>query len=786
MIRPITNTLRFMRRNGTFTAINVAGLALGFACSILIMMHVLKENSYNKSLPDNELIFNLVESSPESPLGNTTISYALSPILASHFPEIEYFSRTENFSSFSNCTVSYQENNGSEIVSFNEGAFYLADSTIFQILQFQFIEGNRESALNEPNSIVLSKETARKYFGDQPALGKSLQLNSDQMFNVTGVVDVPVYVTFHFSMLAPIATLRSKSKLEGWDSNGQPFFKLHTAVNYKDFNVKIAHFYNEIRPGNIRNPERLTLSFLPITDRRLYYSKNPLYLLIFIGFVVLSVSILNYVNMSTSLVRQRTPEVAMKKISGAGNRYIRFQFMQETAFICLVSIALGVFFSYLGAPMFKDFTGSDILPYLQANTGLFLAGSALLWLIVSFLAGFYPAIVMSGTTPLDLFRKNRKTVSGIQGKNILITFQFIISITLVIITLMVNRQYLFIRNLPLWFDNKMVMQIPFDSKLKANYTSLKDELKTIPSVKNVCAASAMPAGIPNHSGVTWIDDQNMKHDESFGYAIVSDDYIQTFGMKMAFGNEFSAEHQEELKGVIVNEAGARMLGYGNPVGKQVLFWGKQSTIIGVVKDFQNNYLFNMVKPMVISAHPKNQDFTKYLFVSIASGDIGKTISSIEKIMKQISPGFPFGYSFTNTEVEEYIDEIRQMNSAFQFASFVSILLAMIGLIALTYHATQSRIKEIGIRKVNGARNTEVIYMLNINFMKWVGVAFVIACPVAWIILFNLLKAFGNKATLVWWIFALSGILALGIALITVSWQSWKAATRNPVEALRYE
>jgi len=786
MIRPILNTLRFLRKNGTFTAINIVGLALGFACSILIVMHVLKEKSYNKSLPDYERVYNLVESSPDSPLGNTTISYALSPLLANHFPEIEYFARTENFSSFSNCVVSYQEGGSNHLVSFNEPNFYLADSTLFQILQYPFIEGSRENALKTPNSIVLSKETALKYFGDHPALGKTLNFNSDHIFNVTGVVDIPTYVTFHFSMLAPITSLRSKSNLEGWNSNGQPFFKLHKAVNFKDFNAKIAHFYSDLRPENIRDPERLTLSFLPIGERRLYYNKNPLFLLIFIGVVVLSVSILNYVNMSTSLVQQRTSEIALKKISGAGNHLIRLQFMVETALICFFAILLGVSLSWLGAPLFQDLTGSNILPYLKSNNSTFLTGSLLLWMAVTLIAGFYPAIVLSGTKPINLFNKQRKSTMAIYGKNILITFQFIVSIVLVIITLMVNRQYLFMRQMPLGFDNKMVMQIPFTEKLKANYTNLKEELKGIPNVKEVCAASAMPAGIPNNSGVTWVDDQNVKHDESFCFAIVSDDYTQTFGMGMASGNEFSASRQEELKGVIVNEAGAFLLGFKDPVGKQVLFWGKQNTIIGVVKDFQNNYLFNLVRPMIISAHPKNQDFTKYLFVSVRPGDIGRTISSIEKVIKQAAPGLPFEYSFTSAEVEEYISEIRQINSAFQFASVVSILLAMIGLVALTYHATLLRIKEIGIRKVNGARTLEVVSLLNLTFLRWVAVAFVIACPIAWMVIFNLLKGFGNKATIAWWIFPLAGLLTLGIALITVSWQSWKAATKNPVEALRYE
>ena len=782
----ITNIFRYLRKNGTFTVINITGLALGFSCCILIVMHVFKESSFNSSLPDNKRIFNLVEKSPDSPLGNTTISYALSPLLAGHFPEIEYFARTENFSAFSNCIVSYQESNGSKIVSFNESGFYLADSTLFHILQYPFIEGVRQNVLNEPNSIVLFKETAKKYFGDLPALGKILLLNSDQVLNVTGVVEIPNYVTFNFSMVAPITSLRSKSKLEGWDSNGQPFFKLHKSVNYKDFNAKIAHFYSEIKPGNVRNPELLTLSFLPVTERRLYYNKNPLYLLIFIGLVVLTVSILNYVNMSTSLVQKRTSEIALKKIAGASNRLIRLQFMEETLVICFLAIVFGIMLSYAGAPLFKQLTGSDVLPYLQDNTVLFLSGSLILWISVSLLSGFYPALILSGTKPIDLFKKGGNPASGLQSKSVLITFQFIISITLVILTLMVNRQYEFMRQMPLGFDNKLVMQIPFTKKLKDNYLNLRDELKGIPSVKDVCAASAMPAGIPNHSGVTWIDDQNVKHEESFCYAIVSDNYTQTFGMQMAMGDEFSSSRQEELSGVIINETGAKRLGYKDPIGKQVIFWGKQGNIIGVVKDFQNNYLFSAVKPMIISAHPKNQDFTKFLFVSILPGNLDHTISSVEKAIKKFFPGFPFEYSFTNDEVMQYIEEIRQINRAFQFASFVSILLAMIGLVALTYHATQSRVKEIGIRKVNGARSFEVVYLLNINFLKWVVVAFVIACPIAWAIIDKLLEGFGNKATIAWWIFAFAGLLTLGIALFTVSWQSWKAATRNPVEALRYE
>jgi len=617
-----------------------------------------------------------------------------------------------------------------------------------------------------------------KYFGDQAALGKTLTLNSEHVFSVTGVVDIPKYVTFNFSILAPISTLRSKSELDGWNSNGQPLFKLNKSIDYKSFNTKLSHFYSEIAPTQIRNPEQFTLSVLPITERRLYYNKNPLYLLIFISLVVLIVSIMNYINMSTSMVQKRTSEIALKKISGAGVNLIRRQFMLETALICFVAVLLGIVLTFAGTPIIRKLIGSDVLPFLIDNLGLFISGSVLLWLTVTFLSGFYPSFILSEIRPLSLFHKGRKITSGVQSKNVVITVQFTISILLIIITLMIGRQYRFMKNLPLGFENELVMQIPFNNTLKKNFQNLSDELKQMSSVRDLCAASSMPAGVPNNSGAIWTDDKNQKHDESFGFVIVSEGFTQTFQMNMALGDEFTREKQEELKGVIINESAAKQFGYENPIGKSLNFWGKKSPIIGVVKDFQNNYIFNRVRPMILSAHPDNQGFTKYLFVSIRPGDISGTISNIKKTIQKFSPEFPFEYSFTNAELDSYINEIKQINSAFNFGSFISLLLSIIGLVALAYHTIQSRIKEVGIRKVNGARSSEIVLMLNSTFLRLVIIAFIVAIPIAWLVVSRLLQGIENRTTISWLIFAIGGLLTFGIALLTVSWQSWRAKCQN--------
>lgn len=777
---------RRLRKNGSFTLINVAGLAFGFACAILIILHASKEKSYNSAIPEHDRIFNLLQKSPQSPLGITTINYALSPLLAERYPEIEYFARIENFSWFSNCIVSTQASPDQELLSFNEPDFYLADTVLFRILQYPFIEGSAEDALSTPQSIVLSKETAEKYFKDKPALGKTLVLNSENIFTVSGVVDLPEYVTIRFAMLAPITTLRSESELRGWDSNGDPLFMLNKNVDYQQFNKKIEHFLAEYKPEALRNPEELTLSLLPITERRLYYNKNPLFLLIFIGIVVLVISVLNYVNLSTSLVQKRTREIAMKKIAGASKSLIGRQFMGETLIIGFVAILVGGILAVTGIPFFRKLAGSDLQPYLENHLNLFIVGSLLLWLLTSLLAGLYPSLVLSGLKPLLLFNKDHKVRSGMLSKNILITFQFVISIILVILTLMINRQYRYMENMSLGFDNEWVMQLPFTNKLKDNFTNLKEELIHIPGVKEACAASSMPAGIPNHAGVSWIDDEQNRQQDNFGFAIVSEGYTQTFSMHLLLGDEFVRERPEQLEGVIINETAAARLGFENPIGKQLLFWGRNNPIIGVVEDFQNNFLFNRVKPMVISAHPGNQGFTKYLYVSLYPEHIDRTIRQIEHSLKEISPGYPFEYHFTTAEVRGYINEIKEVKRSFVFASIVAILLALVGLVALSYHTTQARIKEIGIRKVNGARNIEIVSLVNSALLRSVLLAFIIAAPAGWLIMNNLLRGFGNKTTIAWWVFALAGILALGSALITVSWQGWRAATRNPVETLRYE
>ena len=294
-------------------------------------------------------------------------------------------------------------------MSFNESSFYLADASFFNIIKYPFVEGVREMALNAPNAIVITEETSKKYFGNEPALGKNLVLNGKHNFTVSGVVKIPDYVTFHFSMVAPMTTVRSAQNLAGWNSNGRSIIKLKRGVDVNGFNEKVKHYYSNFNPTVVRNPEQVTLELLPINKMRLHYNSNPLYLLIFIGSVILIVSILNYVNMFTSLTQKRKSEIALKKISGANDNMIGRQFMQETFVICFCAVLLGIFVARIGIPTFQDITGSDVLPYLNSHITLFIITSVVIWIVISIAAGFYPSLLLAKVKPLILVGKGKTT-----------------------------------------------------------------------------------------------------------------------------------------------------------------------------------------------------------------------------------------------------------------------------------------------------------------------------------------------------------------------------------------
>ncbi|MDC0584491.1 ABC transporter permease [Bacteroidales bacterium] len=780
----INNAIRNLKSNYGSSLINIFGLAFGFACALLIYLHVHHEKTCDSALPEHERIYCLLEESPNSRLGNMTISYAVSPLLAEKYPEIEHYARTENFSRFSNCIVWFKDKG--EIKSFNERDFYIADSSLFKIMQFTFTEGNRETAFTAQNSIVLTQETAHRYFGNESALGKTLTLNKNKNFTVTGVIEMPNNVSLGFPMVARMDYIRKKSKLEGWDGNGQPYFKLHKDVDIKAFNQKIENFYAELNPEQIRNPEQIKLSMFPIIERQTHYQQQNIRLLMFLCIVVMVVAALNYVNMSTSIVQKRSTEIALKKIVGAGKRSVQYLFLAETMIVCFVAFFIGLVLARVGASFFGNLIDSNLVQIFQTELIFILNFTLVIWITTTLLTSIYPSLVLSNLKPITLFGKGKKTSMGNYGKSALLTFQFAISITLVIFTIMIAKQNRFMQQIPLGLNTEFVVQVPFSQELKQNFRSLKSELQKSPFVNDVCAASTMPVAIENHSGITWTDDNGEEHNQSFGFAIVSDGYTQVFDMQISEGNEFDITRKQELNGIIINEEAARILGYKNPIGQPIHFWGKHNKIIGIVKDFQNNYLFSRIKPMVISAHPQNQEFTKHLFVSVNPQNATEAITYIEKVTKQFSPTFPFEHRFTNQQVENYINNLTETNATFKFAGIISILIALAGLMSLTYHTTLSRVKEVGIRKVNGARRSEILTLLNGSFLKWVILSFFIASPVSWLVIDRMFSNFGYRTTTSWWVFAIAGTFICALALITVSWQSWRAANKNPVEALRYE
>lgn len=775
------NILRYLGKNIGFTTVNILGLALGITCTITITTHTIKENSYNKSIPGHEQIFHLLKKTPDNVSGTTYITYGLAPKLADRYSEIKHFTRFENYANFSDCSITIRTEAG-EMKTFSEHNFYVADSSFFKVFEYPFIEGDPINSLNTPDGIVLSEETAKKYFGNNTAVGNTLIFNSNQYYTVTGVVKIPNYVTVDFDLLAPIYTVYLPGMLNrvGGNQNGEPYIRLETNVDYQLFGAKIRNFYDEFVQE--ANTDTIHLSLLPIADRRLYFGSESQYLLIFIGLVVLAISIFNYINMSVLLVSRRHGEIALKKISGASRQSIAKQFLLETSIMCFMAIVLGMVLTFIGAPLFEQLTGSDIEPFILSHFDLFVGYGLTTFLILIIATGFYPTMILSRMKPVLLLNQGKHRM---RSKGILVTAQFVISIILIIMTFTISRQYKLMSEMPLGFENEFVMQIPFSEELKKKGDFLIEELRKTPGVNYAAAGSTSPVGIPHNYGVRWIDKGGTQREESMCFAIVTDGYTKTFQMEIVDGNPFD-NGPNGRDGVIVNESAARILGFDRAVGELVDFWGIECKVIAVVKDFQNNYLYNEIEPMIFFADPNRQGFTKFLFVSVNPNTATQTIANVEKLVMDVSPATVFEYTFTSAIVKEYLETVLQINRAFLTGSIMSIVLLIIGMIALTHHTIQAKIKEIGIRKVNGARIYEVILSLNKRYFIWIGIAFIIASPLSWYSVNFFLENFAYKTELSWWVFALAGMVALGIALLTVSYQSWKAATRNPVEALRYE
>jgi len=779
---------RNLLKHRGYSFINIAGLAIGMACCILILLWVQDELSYDRFHENLNELCRVVQ---EQHYTDGTIfpvavtPEPLGPALKKDYPEITDYTR---FRIIDRALISYKGN------SFYEEGFGFADPSFFEMFTLPFVGGDPEKALSALNSVVITEQMAEKYFGDEEPVGKVLTLNSERDFMVSGVIkNVPNNSHFHFDFLGKFEYILKELKWgDGWWNNSfYTYVLLQKNARLDEINSKIYEYIKKIAPDS-----RAKFLLQPVKDIHLYSSfridlygptgDKSAYIYIFslIALFILFIACINFMNLTTARSGSRAKEIGLRKVAGAYRTNIITQFFTESVLLSIIAFIIALLLVLFFLPFFNDLSGKQISPdfYLNIKIVVGLTGIALLTGII---AGSYPALMLSSFHPVKVLKGALK--GGAKGslfRKVLVVTQFSLSIILIIGTITVNKQLDYIQNRKLGYEKDYVLYFGNEGELKEKYDLFKNELLKDPKVKGVTVSSALPTiTVSSTSGFSWEgstpEDNVLMHTYS-----VDHDFIKTFAMEIIEGRDFSKKiTTDETEAYIINEAAAKQMRLESPVGKRFTLQANEGRIIGVVKNFHFKSLHNEIESLLLRIEPR---WFKYIFVRLDSEDIFKTIQSIEKVHQEFNPGYPFEFSFLDESIDKLYKAEQQIGVIIQYFTILAIFISCLGLFGLASYMAEQRTKEIGVRKVLGATVQNIVLLLSQEFIKWVLIANIIAWPAAWYVMNRWLQGFAFRTNIGIWIFVVSAALAFVIALFTVSFQSIKASYANPVKSLKYE
>lgn len=767
----IKTTIRRIYKDPTFSIINIFGLAIGLACFIVVMRWVKNEQSYDKFHEHADCLYQVAFTTEPEGFRGFYQTGTLAGYLKENFPEIVH---------------STSFNGGQCKVAADNKGFYCigsyADSSFFKMFSFPSIFGDATTALNKSHSVVITESLSLKLFGHENSIGELVRINEGADYTVSAVIkDIPANSHIKFDLLMPICD--SQDWMKTWNSKWtQTFVMLEDENQVQQVNQKIAGVMNLFQPS-----WKNTLYLTPLTNRHLHNINGGgliTYIWIFssMALLVLLLACVNFMNLSTSRSELRHKEIFIKKIIGLKRVNLSVQFLAEALFLTFLSLLVALILAKFSLPLINSILKTNLHLGFNVSTILTL-------LLVSFLtgiiAGSYPAFYVSSIKPRQILQRvhQKAGIKKINFKNILVVFQFTISVFFIGSTLLVTNQIHFLQSKDLGIKKDNIIKLTTIGKLNNKAVELKQELLKNPNINNVTVSQNDLTSWNTSGPIEW-EGRNKSELIEIGYNWVDDDFLETFKIEMKEGRFFSKNFaSDNSNSFILNEKAVAYLGLKEPLGMKVKTWfGAEGTIVGIVKDFNTTSLHHEMGPIALLA----ADQGNYMFIAINGNDIPKTLKFIEQKVRELVPDDPYEYQFLDDHISnQYKTEALTSKIALAL-TFLALIISCLGLLGLALSTIQKRTKEIGIRKVNGARISEVLIMLNKDFVKWVAIAFVIATPIAYFAMNKWLENFAYKTELSWWIFALAGILALGIALLTVSWQSWQAARRNPVESLRYE
>lgn len=762
--------LRNILKHKGYSLINIAGLAIGMACFILIFLWVRDELSYDRFHKNAD---NLYRAIVEHPDGVFSVSpWALAPTLKNNYPEIIKATR-----------FVYR----TALLRYGEKCFYeeggLVDADFFEMFSFPFVKGTPEKAFQSVNSVVISEKIARKYFGDDEPIGKVLNMNNQLNLAVTGIIkNVPSNSHLQFDFISPVQ-LAGEDKLSSWSFESITYLLLQNHSSPNEVRKKIAGI---IKKYDKRTDMEPVLDIQPLVNIHLYPLRGTgliIYIYIFssIAVIVLLIACMNYMNLSTARSSARAKEIGIRKTVGAAKTNLIKQFLGESILMSFIAMLLAIVLVLLFLPEFNSLASKQLV----FHPGFFhLLGLVLIIIVTGVISGSYTALVLSSFQPVNILKNFQG--SGAKRhilRKVLVVTQFACAVTLIICTAVTYSQLNYIQNKHLGFDKNHIVSIPINSEIREKYNVIKNEILRNQDILNVTSATSMPINITSFNPVYW-EGRTPDQYVVINFASVDYDYFATFNMEIVDGRSFSREFSTDQQNYIVNEAAVRLMGIENPLGKLFSIWKNKGEIIGIVKDFHSKSLHDEINPIVFTLSPKWQH--AHMFVRIKPDHVTSTLNYLKNTITQFAPRHPFEYLFLDEAFgNQYTDEQR-VGTIFTYFTLLAIFISCLGLFGLISYTAEQKTKEIGIRKVYGASAANIIYMIASEFVRLVVLASVIAFPVAYYAMHKWLQNYAYHTNINIWIFFLSALLSIMVAILAVSYQSFKAAAANPIKSLKYE
>ena len=771
-----------------FSLINIIGLAVGLAVGILIILYVYNELTYDRFHENAKRIYrvNMIEHRKDATTNIGITTAAVGPSIQDELTGVE---QTVRFSYPGEALFGYQQN------TYRAKSITYADSSFFDVFTFKLLRGDPSEALTAPYSVILTNSLAQKIFGDKDPVGEELMLDNQEVLEVKGVMeDPPSNSQLQFEALVSFITLEQHDDIflhwdGGWNyytyvllakgvepefiiNQTEPFLEKHINYKYRQFGLS------------------LEMKLIPMLRLHLYSdaeaeletkgSLTNIYVFSAVAFFLILIASFNFVSLSTAIATKRAKEVGMRKVTGAQRSQLITQFLGESLFFSLLALIIGLTLVELLQPVFNTLINNDLGLYRIGN-GLLITGIVLVTIITGLLSGMYPAFHLSSFRPLQVIQGNIRGTGRKGFRNILVTIQFLISSVLIIMTGTVYLQHRFMEQKDVGYNRENLVVVPLLTDIsRKNYSLLKSEFNNIPAVQVSGVASAVPVDGLTSNGYF---PEGFETPLMFNALDIDEDYIETMEIQITDGRNFSADRPSDKEAFLINETLAKEVGWNEPIGKTIRRNGAH-TVIGVVKDFHFASMHNPIRPLIITNKPW-KDFST-LAVRLNTNNLQETIKTLETAWKTINPGEPFTYYFLDDLYDTMYFPEKQFGRMFLYFSFLSLLIAALGLLGLAAYTTEQRTKEAGIRKTMGATSGDIIVQFSSEFIRFVLLGNLLGWPLAYMAIRKWMTDFAYHIDIPWWIFIFSAVFSLLIAVVTVWLRTSRTANLNPAITLKYE